>query len=291
MLQISTSNLPGRPEPQSLYGYPYEDIWLNGRLVSIGKILHEIEPPRSRFEESTLVFIKEWLTGEAVFRMTTSGSTGTPKTVSVLREQMIASAERTARAINLQKHSRALVCIDTKYIAGKMMVVRALTTGMYIMAVEPSANPLAKIPVDNCVQFTAFVPYQVTAILESKHPHLLNNLDKVLIGGAPLSVSTRTNLARFQCECYETYGMTETVSHVALRLLNTKNKQQYFEALPGVRLSQDTRGCLVISTDDLGVPLVTNDVVELAGPGQFRWLGRFDGVINSGGVKVIPEKV
>src|SRR5690606_6938174 len=137
----------------------------------------------------------------------------------------------------------ALLCIDPKYVGGKMMLVRSLVLGLQMMAVDPTSNPLIKIPVDKCVQFTAFVPYQVQTILESKHPHLLNNLDKVLIGGAPLAATTRERLDLFQCECYETYGMTETVSHIATRLANTRLKQPYYEALPGVQVSQDSRGC------------------------------------------------
>ena len=291
MLQASTLTSHDIPEIQTGGGYPYKDMWINGRRVTFDKIQDGREQARSAFEESTFKFIHEWFAGEETFSMNTSGSTGKPKSISIARAQMIASAQRTVRKINLQRHARALVCIDTKYVAGKMMLVRALTTGMRIMAVDPSANPLIRIPIDNCVQFTAFVPYQVTAILESKHPHLLNNLDKVLIGGAPLSSRSREELARFQCECYETYGMTETVSHIALRLVNTDMKQPYFETLPGIDISLDSRGCLVISADYLGQPVVTNDLVEFVAPGKFLWLGRFDNVINTGGVKVLPEKI
>lgn len=172
-----------------------------------------------------------------------------------------------------------------------MMLVRSLAIGLTIMAVEPSSNPLIRIPVDKCVQFTALVPYQVQTILESKHPHLLNSFDSILIGGAPLDARTRERLSPFQCECYETYGMTETVSHVALRLANTSLKQPYFETLPGIEISLDDRGCLVIQADYLGSPVVTNDLVELVGHGKFIWLGRWDSIINSGGVKVVPEKI
>jgi len=201
------------------------------------------------------------------------------------------SALRTSKKINLQKGSPALVCIDTKYIGGKMMVARCLTLGLPMIAVDPTANPLIKIPIDKCVQFTALVPYQITTILESKHPHLLNNLDKVLIGGASLNAASREKLTGFQCECYETYGMTETVSHIGLRLVNTERKQQYFETLPGVEISEDPRGCLVISADYLPHPVITNDLVEIVGTGKFLWMGRWDSVINTGGVKVVPEKI
>jgi O-succinylbenzoic acid--CoA ligase len=271
--------------------YPFKSLWINGRSVSLENIISRKETAASGFEESTFAFIRSWLSGEEKFELTTSGSTGLPKTIFITRAQMIVSARRTSEKIGLLKGSSALVCIDTRYIGGKMMLVRSLTLGLYIVALDPSANPLIRIPVDKCVQFTALVPYQIHEILESKHPHLLNNFDNVLIGGAPLSTSLRERLGNLQAACYETYGMTETVSHVALRLVNTSMKQPYFKRLPGINISKDPRGCLVISADYLPAPVVTNDLVDLITPEEFVWLGRWDRVINSGGVKVSPEKV
>lgn len=271
--------------------YPYNTIWINGRHVPIEKIRHGGESAHSSFEQSVFAFIKAWFSGEQTFTITTSGSTGAPKLISITRCQMRASAKLTSAKIGLHTYSRALVCIDPNFIGGKMMLVRCLTMGLAIVATDPVANPLIRIPVDKCVQFTALVPYQVQSILESKHPHLLNDLDQVLIGGAPLGLTARAALDRFQCRCYETYGMTETVSHIALRLVNTPAKQQYFEVLPGVEVRLDDRGCLVITTDYLPDPVITNDLVELKGPDKFEWLGRWDSVINSGGVKIIPEKI
>lgn len=264
---------------------------MNGRQVSFEQILQQKEIARSPFENTTFDFLRSWLLNEDTFHMYTSGSTGKPKEISLSRSQMAASAGHTAKKLDLKKSSNALVCIDTQYIGGKMMLVRCLIQGLYIMAFDPTANPLIKVPVDKCVQFTAFVPYQIKTILESKHPHLLNNLDRVLIGGAPLGSATIEQLDRFQCECYETYGMTETVSHIALRLVNTGMRQPYFETLPGIVISQDARGCLVISADYLEKPVITNDLVDIPSPGKFLWLGRWDAVINTGGVKVIPEKI
>lgn len=291
MSQMLASSQSGGPNDQVEEAHTLLRIWINGRHVSIDNIIQDKESPRSEFEEATFSFIRDWLAGEENFELTTSGSTGKPKPISLSRYQMMVSARRTADRINLQKNCRALLCLDPRFIAGKMMLARCLTLGIRIMAVDPTANPLIKIPVDKCVQFTAFVPYQVQAVLESKHPHLLNNLDKVLIGGAPLSPTIQEQLDIYQCECYETYGMTETVSHIAVRLVNTKLKQPYFEALPGIGLSLDDRGCLVITADYLPEPVVTNDLAEIIGQGKFFWLGRWDTVINSGGVKVIPEKV
>ena len=271
--------------------YPYASIWINGRHASIEKILLDEEAPRSPFEHSVFTFIKEWLSGQDTFVLKTSGSTGRPKQITIFRAQMIASAKQTAAKVKLEKEMRALVCIDPRYIGGKMMLVRCLSLGMRIMAIDPVANPLIPIPVDKCVQFTAFVPYQLQSILESKHPHLLNNLDVILIGGAPLSAALRERLDRFQCRCYETYGMTETISHIALRLANTVGKQQYFETLPGIDIGLDSRGCLLVTADYLAEPVVTNDLVDIVGPGKFVWLGRWDNVINTGGIKVMPEKI
>jgi O-succinylbenzoic acid--CoA ligase len=278
-----------RDKPEDTY--PFSGFWINGRRVSFQNVLEEKESVRSSFEQTTFTFIREWLSGNERFEMTTSGSTGNPKGISLTRGQMEHSARQTARKIGLQRFSKSLVCIDTKYIAGKMMLVRSFACGLGIVAVDPCANPLIKVPVDNCVEFTAFVPLQVTAILESKHPHLLNGFDKILIGGAPLGLKEVKQLERYQCACYETYGMTETVSHVALRLVNTKSKQLYFETLPGIEITTDGRGCLVISADYLLKPVITNDLVQIHEGRKFEWLGRWDTVINTGGVKVVPEKL
>lgn len=271
--------------------YPFPTLWINGRSAYIERVVQGEEFAHSDFEGSTFNFIREWLTGIDEFRMSTSGSTGEPKVITVTRRQMVMSSLKTAERIGLAKNSSALVCIDTRYIGGKMMLARSLSLDLPIYAVDPTANPLVKIPIDKCVQFTAFVPYQIRQILESKHPHLLNNLNKVLIGGAALHDRDTERLQGYQCEFYETYGMTETVSHIALRLVNTERKQQYFEVLPGVEISSDVRGCLVITADHLAEPVVTNDLVEITGSGKFLWLGRLDRVINSGGVKVYPEKI
>lgn len=284
MMHKSTPVIPDQP-------YPFSTIWANGRYISIEKIVHQEAEAQTPFESRTFAFIKDWLTGTEDFTLTTSGSTGPPKTITISKKQMVISVMRSAEKLGLQKNTRALVCIDTKYIGGLMMVARCLTLGLKMMILDPVANPLVKIPVHKCVQFTAFVPYQIAAMLESKHPHLLNTPRQVIIGGASLHPKYIEQLDRYLCEFYETYGMTETLSHVALRLLNTTGKQQYFETLPGVSIRQDDRGCLVVEADYLSAPVVTNDLVDIVAPGKFTWLGRWDNVINTGGVKVMPEKV
>lgn len=271
--------------------YPFPSIWINGRTVSLHDICEEEAQPLTPFEDHTFTFIRDWLSGEETFLVQTSGSTGEPKTISFTRDQLTASARMTEQALGLKSHTDALICIDTRYIGGKMMIVRSLLTGMNILAVDPCACPLQEISIDHCVNFAAFVPYQVKSMLGSKHPHLLNNVGTAIIGGAPIDDTAIEELNSYGCRCYATYGMTETLSHIALRKLNGKDRQPYFEALPGITLKQDARGCLAIQAPYLPDELITNDIVELISPKQFLWLGRWDNVINTGGVKVLPEKV
>ena len=274
-----------------LMDYPFSSIWVNGRFETLDAIVRETTEARSPFEVHTFKFIREWLSGQQHFSLQTSGTTGTPKLITIKRQQMIDSAWLTAKALGLERLTNALVCIDTAYIGGKMMLVRSFVIGMRIWAVDPTARPLQKIPVDQCVNFAAFVPFQVQNMLGSKHPHLLNNVDKVIIGGAPLVESLITKLKTLLCVCYATYGMTETISHIALRTLNGPHAQPFFEALPGIKLQSDDRGCLLVDAPFLPDQIITNDLVELSGFNHFRWLGRWDNIINTGGVKVMPEKV
>jgi o-succinylbenzoate---CoA ligase len=272
-------------------GYPFTSIWINGRLAKIEDIIRQKVKGSTPFEQSTFAFVSQWFLDEETFSINTSGSTGEPKSIIVTRQQMVESAKLSEAAIGFQKNDTALVAIDTKYIGGKMMLVRSFVTGMRIVAVEPSALPLHKIPIDICVNFAALVPLQVKQTLESRHPHFLNDLDNLIIGGAPLDTKTREKLDTLLCNCYATYGMTETISHVALQRLNGKDKHDYFETLPGVTVSKDDRGCIVIAAPFLSEPVVTNDIGEFISPTQFKWVGRWDNVINTGGVKVMPEKI
>ena len=271
--------------------YPFKRLWLNGRFVAIRDVVDGHEHGSTVFEESALTFIREWLTDTQTFSQQTSGSTGMPKTISITRQQMEYSARLSEQALKLQPLSHALICIDTRYIGGKMMIVRSLVTKMAMWIVDPAAHPLQYLPIDQCVNFAAFVPYQIQSMLGSKHPHLINNIDTVIIGGAELRDEFVEELKRYQCRCYATYGMTESISHVALRTLNGKNAGEFFNTLPGVEVAVDDRGCLIVKAPYLTEHLITNDIVEIINNRQFRWLGRADNIINTGGRKVLPEKL
>lgn len=260
--------------------------WLmeNGKRYSFDEIKHGVA------ESSATRFCMEWLNGKTEFILHTSGSTGTPKQIRVTRAQLEASANITVQYLQIMPGQTALVCLDITFIAGLMMLVRALKADLNILVTSPEANPLQAIP-ETTIHFAAFVPYQVETILKSPQREKLNTITNVIIGGAPLADHVKLSLQKFTNKIYATYGMTETLTHIALKRLSGKT-EDWFQVLPGFSIKKDERDCLVIEAAHLGdEPIITNDLVELGGTDKFKWLGRIDGVINSGGVKIIPEKV
>ncbi len=230
-------------------------------------------------------FILEWFNNETYIRQQTSGSTGAPKEVELPKSGMAASAENTLKYFNLKKNDTAWLCLPVHYIAGKMMVVRAAIGGLNLVLTEPSSTP--DVPRQH-IEFTAMVPMQVHSLLATGYG--FNNISKMIIGGAAVDRSLMEKLQNVPAEIYATYGMTETASHIALQKLNGQNPDDCFHVLPGFSVSKNTDNCLVIETPQFSdAPLHTSDVAELLSPYKFRWLGRADNVINSGGIKISPE--
>jgi O-succinylbenzoic acid--CoA ligase len=267
-----------------------QSIVVNGASYTYDQIAKNEFKAQTEFEKSTLSFCRDWLQGEKIFHLNTSGSTGKPKRISISRDQMIASARMTEQALSLQPQYTSLICLDTKYIAGKMMLVRSFVTGMNIISVEPSANPLQNLSDDQIIDFVAFVPYQLHAIMNANLDRL-NKIKIAIVGGGEVSQELNQKALRTNCQLYETFGMTETLSHIAIKKLNGDQHDDYFSALPGVDLKLDERGCLMIKIPFLQNTIYTNDLVELIDTKHFKWLGRWDNVINSGGAKVIPEQI
>ncbi|HPM32136.1 MAG TPA: AMP-binding protein [Chryseolinea sp.] len=271
--------------------YPFSTILINNREVDLEEIISGKENAQSDFEKSTFAFIKKWFTGADLFYQKTSGSTGTPKEIPISRDQMRSSAMLTETALQLKEGFTALVCLDTQYIAGKMMLVRSFVTGMKIIAVNPSANPLLNLPHYQKMDFAAFVPYQIQEMLSKDSAIKLNKIQTAIIGGTVLDNGTRNILQEFDCQFYATYGMTETVSHIALQKLNGENASDFFQVLPNIEIKLDNRNCLIINSPFLNDSIYTNDVVDIKSLTSFKLIGRYDNVINSGGVKISPEKV
>jgi len=273
-------------------------LHLTGQSYSVDQLCQSPAPgankPASENERATLDFCYQWLSGEPDFTINTSGSTGTPKPIRLTRQQMTASARRTGATLNLRAGQQALVCLPTRYIAGRMMLVRGFVLGLDMTVVEPASDPLATVAPDAHFDFTALIPLQLqTLLVGPPHYHaILNRMQAILIGGGPVSPALMAQLQTISAPIYHTYGMTETVSHIALRQLNGPQASTAFRPLLGVQLGVDERNCLNICADVTQDHVVqTNDLVELRADGSFIWLGRWDNVINSGGVKVQVEKV
>jgi len=239
-------------------------------------------------------FLSDWFNDENYIAVQTSGSTGNPKTIQLKKEYMVNSAKATGTFFKLSDQTAALLCLSPNYIAGKMMLIRALTLGWHLDVIEPSSNPLVGIKKD--YDFCAMVPLQ----LENSLPQLYR-IKKVIVGGAPVSNSLLERIQNISTAIFATYGMTETITHIALKPLNehamslrggTTWQSQHYKTLPNISISKDTRDCLMINAPKLSdSPIITNDVVEILSETEFKWLGRFDTIINSGGVKLIPEEI
>lgn len=270
----------------------YTDIRLNGRLCDRETILRlckddvwlsSAEP----FTVKIFRFIKEWLDDNDSISVSTSGSTGHPKTIKLLKQQMIQSALLTQHFFDLNEKTTALQCLPMNYIAGKMMIVRAFVTGYNLIAALPSAHPFKKIK--QTIDFTALTPYQLYHSLEDIKRL---NIRQIIVGGGEISNELEKKIRSIRSEIFATYGMTETCSHVALRKANGEDATDVYTALNGISFLQDQRSCLLIHAPMLSAKkIITNDVVELTDDMHFRWLGRYDNVINTGGVKVFPESI
>ena len=232
-------------------------------------------------------FLEEWNNDSPYVEVKTSGSTGEPKRMRVEKRRMLNSACITCDFLGLKRGDTALLCLSTDYIAGKMMVVRALERGMKLVSVEPKGCP----EWEGMVDLAAMVPLQVWNLLH-QNPSKLTHIRHLLIGGGAIDEGLEVALKDFPTAVWSTYGMTETLSHIALRRLNGPTASSCYTPFEGVTLSQTEEGCLVIEAPSVHEgQLVTNDIVELRADGCFRVLGRKDNVICSGGVKIQMEEV
>lgn len=265
-------------------------LLLNGKEFSYDQIKKGDFKASSPFEERTLQFCKDWLNGKEEFDQKTSGSTGAPKNIKIYRKQMEISARQTVKALNLKNNDVALVCVDSSYIAGKMMLVRAFEHKLKIVIEEPRSNPLEQV--EQPFHFVAMVPLQLQNTLNNPESiKKLENCKAVLVGGAPVSAHLSSMLSLIKTPVYSTYGMTETVSHIALKKLSNP-QEKFYTVIGDTQLKINEKDELVIKGElTHNKELKTNDRIELLSPTTFVWLGRTDNVINSGGVKIQIEQV
>lgn len=246
--------------------------------------------PQTEFEEKVISFLKEWYSDSKTVSVQTSGSTGTPKIFEIEKERMLHSAKMTCDILHLQKGNSAILCLPIEYISGKMMVVRAIERSLKLVIKTPTSTPLSDLNEE--IDFCAMSPLQVENSLDQIH-----FIKNIIIGGAAVSENLKKKITQTlkysitQTLVYETYGMSETLSHIALKEIFPVS-EAYFKVLGNVEISLDERKCLQIFAPKLNPErLQTNDLVDLKNEREFRFLGRIDHVINSAGLKIYPEEL
>ncbi|MDM1554495.1 MULTISPECIES: AMP-binding protein [Chryseobacterium] len=242
----------------------------------------------SEFEKKVKNFLKEWFSEGETVNVQTSGSTGVPKVFGIEKKKMINSAIMTCNFLGLKEGDSALLCLPVEYISGKMMIVRSMERKLRLIVNEPSLRPVENL--DQEVDFCAMTPLQVENSLDKLH--LIKNL---IIGGAAVSENLKNKILQMNLDSsnriFETYGMSETLSHIGLKKLMPE-PEDYFTVFENVSISLDERGCLAIFAPNVNAELlITNDLVEIKNDKQFKFLGRIDNVINSGGAKIFPEEL
>lgn len=259
-------------------------IILNGHRRTINEVLQDaaFESP---YQKAFIAFLSEWYNGNDSINVKTSGSTGTPKLISLKKDFVAASAARTIHFFNLEEGDRVLHCLPTSFIAGKLMVVRALLGKLDLHLVDPSSD--FSILQTQRFKFAAMVINQVEKLLLNGS---CQNLQYLLIGGSAVPPTLEQKLQAVDTLCYSSYAMTETATHIALRQLNGKERSAAYHCLDGISVTLNAQKCICIQMPGLkNTCIETNDLGELQNTKTFKVLGRADNMIVSGGIKFSPE--
>lgn len=244
-------------------------------------ILDEIDPEIHKL-------LSFWKSGENKITVYTSGSTGNPKKIGIYKKQMIASAKNTLGYFEIKDNSTFLSCLPVKYIGGKMMLIRAILSKSKIVLCKPSVNPINEL--DTEIDFIALTPLQLNYLLEKID--IFKKIKLTIIGGGLVSKNLISKIQNLTTNCYQTYGMTETISHIALRNLKDCTNKTPYKCLKDVEVRANNKNQLIINSKKLEIEnLVTNDKVKILSNKEFLFLNRTDNIINSGGLKINPEEV
>jgi len=265
----------------------FDDAW----LLNYANMHFHLKASPTPWKDDLLRFVIEWLSESEIIDAQTSGSTGTPKKIELQKKFMEVSAKATLDFLGVEPGATALLCLPISYIAAKMMLVRAFVGRLDLYCVPPSLNPVSSWT--PYLDFVAFTPAQLDKLMETRTGmDFLKRINKIILGGGPVPQAMEEKSQKLEAPIWHTYGMTETMSHIALRKVNGTDRSEFFYPMPGVHIGQNSNSCLTIQAPHLGVlNLETNDIVELQTDGGFRVLGRKDHVVNSGGVKLFPEQI
>lgn len=248
-------------------------------------------PRQRQFLREMKDFEAQWNSASPTMTVHTSGSTGQPRPMTAEKERMCASARATLSALGLSPGETALLAMPLRFIAAQMMMVRALVGHLRLLPIAPTSHPYATL--HEAPDFAALTPMQVFESLKLPHERsLLRRTRRLIIGGGAIPPRLEAQLRGFPHDVWSTYGMTETLSHIALRRINGPQASDIYRPIPGVKVSLSPSGTLVINAPAVCPrPLTTNDLAELTPDGGFRIRGRLDNVICSGGIKLQMEEI
>ncbi|NND77312.1 MAG: AMP-binding protein [Flavobacteriales bacterium] len=233
------------------------------------------------WEKEIFESILDWFNEEESIKFQTSGSTGNPKQIFHTKQSICSSSELTAEYFGLNQSSSILLCLPANYVAGKMMIYRALCLNCQLYWTKPISKP----KIDQTYDLVSLVPLQMEKLLED--PDALSNIRNILIGGAPVRKQLKHKMLNLRARVVESYGMTETLTHVAMKELG----EPYFKGLPSIEFKNGEDGLKILAPHISNNWLQTNDLVEMHGSDGFELVGRLDDVINSGGLKLHPQKI
>ena len=277
-----------QPLPDLIFTFPHA----GNTSFTLQQLIRSDSSPADEYIAGISRILKWWYDSPEPLVMTTSGTTGTPVSNIFERDQVIAAARSSMPLIGPPENGTSLLAIHPDYAGGRMLLIRALLAGNHLICVPPMANPLRLMP-QISIDYASFVPYQLAEILKDEDStERLSSIKTVLIGGAAISEKDWLQLCTLPNRIFSTYGMTETLSHVALR--RATPEEEGYIPVPGISLSSDARGCLVVESEWLG-KIITNDMVDWFRDQEdhrsFIWRGRADTIINSGGILVSPEQI
>ena len=248
-------------------------------MMCIHHLIGDIDMTQQEFENI-------WRDSDGYVTCHTSGSTGEPKEIRLSKAFMRESARRTNEFFGIGNGSRLHTCLDFKYIASMMMAVRADEASCLLTSEEPSSHPLGGIVEDEAVDLLSVVPAQMEWILDSTTRW--RGIRNILVGGSAIPSIIRKRIALSGYNVWESYGMTETASHIALRKVGTEETP--FRTLEGIDVAVNGEGCLVVAMPG-GLKLTTTDIAEITAPNEFTIKGRADHAVISGGIKIHPEEL
>ncbi|MBI9067758.1 MAG: AMP-binding protein [Salinivirgaceae bacterium] len=256
-------------------------------LNSVDWVSWKTENKNLGWKIAIIDFLERFSNSFSTTDLQTSGSTGKPKIISAKKEHLLNSAKATCEFFNLNESSTGLLCMNAKYIGAQMMLVRAIVSGMNLLTTEPKANPVEDL--NESIDFAAMVPYQVKNSLKTIQK--FNLIKNLIIGGGKTGFELEKKLKVSSVKCYETFGMTETYSHIALKQVSPIS-QDNFKCLLGISIESSKNNQLIINAPNIGInKLITHDIIELKNNNSFKWIGRIDNIINSGGIKISPEEI